>query len=319
MQLVLNNHRRFIAAGLVLLGLSWISYSGNDSHELLTWDDDLYITNNNWVTNPSFENVVSIFTESKVSNWHPLTWLSYIPEYALCGTTASCYKSTNIILHGINAFLVFLLSGIVLTLLLTDRSVDLFRFAREEDKEIFAASLMSAVLFCVHPQHAESVIWVAERKDLLCGIFYLLGLIVYIFQQSSRAKSTSSRALAFAPFVLFVLASMSKSMAITFPAVLILLDLTILKRWQGKGEGAVSQFLIRLAIRDKIHYHIVAVLIAVITLLSQSVASIDQPAMLERLLISISAINHYIFTFFAPVNLSPFYPVEILSSSLIDY
>lgn len=300
-----------------MLGLSWVSYSGNDSHELLTWDDDLYITNNNWVTNPSFENIVSIFTESKVSNWHPLTWLSYIPEYAFCGTTASCYKSTNIILHGINAFLVFLLSGIVLTLLLPNRSMDLFRFAHEADKEIFSASLMSAVLFCVHPQHAESVIWVAERKDLLCGIFYLLGLIVYIYQQSSRA--TSSRALAFAPFVLFVLASMSKSMAITFPAVLILLDLTLLKRWQGKGEEPVSQFLIRLAIIDKIHYHIVAVLIAVITLLSQSVVSIDQPTMLERLLISISAINHYIFTFFAPVNLSPFYPVEILSSSLIDY
>jgi len=300
-----------------LLGLSLVSYSGNASHELLTWDDDLYITNNNWVTNPSFENIVSIFTESKVSNWHPLTWLSYIPEYALCGTTASCYKITNIILHGINAFLVFLLSGIVLSLSLPDRSVDLFKFGRQEDKEIYTASLMSAVLFCVHPQHAESVIWVAERKDLLCGIFYLLGLLAYIYQQSSQALS--SRALSFAPFVLFVLAAMSKSMAITFPAVLILLDLTLLKRWRAKGEESLSQFIIRLTIRDKFHYHIVAVLIAVITLLSQSVASIDQPTMLEKLLISISAIDHYIFVFFAPVNLSPFYPVENLSNSIVDY
>ena len=299
-----------------MLGLSWVSYSGNASHELLAWDDEPYITNNNWVTNPSFENIVSIFTESRVSNWHPLTWLSYIPEYSLCGTTASCYKNTNIFLHGINAFLVFLLSGIVLCFLQADRNQKPFEFGLLKEKEIFAASLISAILFCVHPQRAESVIWVAERKDLLCGFFYLLGLIVYIYQSSRVVKN---KLFSFLPFILFILAAMSKSMAITLPAVLILLDFTLLGKWEERNDEPVSRRVIRIAIKEKLHFHVVAVLIAAITLLSQSVASIDQPTILERLLISISAIDHYIFTLFAPLNLSPFYPVELLSSSLIDY
>jgi protein O-mannosyl-transferase len=317
MQSLLVKCKLFIIAGLLLLAFSWISYSGNSSHELLAWDDEPYITNNNWVTNPSFDNVVSIFTESKVSNWHPLTWLSYIPEYYLCDTTASCYKNTNIFLHGINAFLVFLLSGIVLCLLLPDKNKKPFEFSSLTEKEIFAASLMSAILFCVHPQRAESVIWVAERKDLLCGIFYLLGLIVYIYQHSST--TSKSKSLSYAPFALFILAAMSKSMAITFPAILILLDFTLLGRRSEKSGESVSQAVIRIALREKIHFHVVTVMIAAVTLLSQSVASIDQPTILERLLISISAIDHYIFTFFAPFNLSPFYPVEALSNSIIDY
>ena len=136
-------YRLFLLAGLLLLTLSWASYSGNASHELLSWDDAPYVTNNIWVTNPSLEGIRSLFTESKVANWHPLTWLSYIPEYYFCETNASCYKNTNIFLHGMNSFLVFLLSGLVFYTLSPEGGRGSFRLGELTRRDIFAASLMS--------------------------------------------------------------------------------------------------------------------------------------------------------------------------------
>ena len=125
-----------------MLALSWASYSGNDSHKLLLWDDEPYITENNWVTNPSLDSVRSLFTEPRVGNWHPLTWLSYIPEYYFCETNANCYKNTNIVLHGANSFLVFLLSGLVLSLLLREGDRSSFKLGDLTDRRVFIASLM---------------------------------------------------------------------------------------------------------------------------------------------------------------------------------
>lgn len=314
MQSRLIKYRLFLVAGLLLLILSWVSYSGNASHKLLLWDDAPYVTNNSWVTNPSLEGVREIFTETKVANWHPLTWLSYIPEYYFCEINASCYKNTNSFLHGINSFLVFLLSGLVLYLLVPGRDRASFRLSDLTGKGIFAASLMSGILFCVHPQRAESVIWVAERKDLLSALFYLLGLILYIQQKIS----VTSR-IKLLPFFVFILAVMSKSMAITFPAVLVLLDFTLLGRWGEKSEESASKAIFRIAVVEKIHYHIVAILVAGIALVSQSVSTLDQPTLFERLMICAAAIEHYLFSFVAPVNLSPFYPVEIVGTSIVDY
>ncbi len=313
MQSLFIKHRYILVAAL-LLALSWLSYSGNNSHELLAWDDAPYVTNNNWVTNPSPDALIALFTESKVANWHPLTWLSYIPEYYFCETNASCYKTTNIFLHAANSFLIFLLATVVLQLLMSQEQRIVLQFGALTDERLFAASLMSAILFCVHPQHAESVIWVAERKDLLSALFYLLALLFYIFQQNA---ATSKNPLL--PFILFILAIMSKSMAITLPAILVLLDFTLLGRWPVKGSETRVKALYRVVIVEKIHYYLVAVAVAFVTLASQDVAAVEQPTLFERLMICLAAIEHYLFSFFAPVNLSPFYPVEIVSESIVDY
>lgn len=314
MRSIFIKYRLFLFAGLLMLALSWASYSGNAAHTLLQWDDAPYITNNTWVTNPSLESLGAMFTESKVANWHPLTWLSYIPEYYFCGTDAYCYKNTNIFLHGLNSFLVFLLSGLVFCSLKLGRGGEAFELRRLSNPDFFIPSLLSGVLFCVHPQHAESVIWVAERKDLLSTLFYLLALFIYIFERIS-----GSPRLALLPFLLFILAVMSKSMAITLPAILVLLDFTLLGRWPEKGSEAVVKNIVRIALVEKIHYYIVAIAVAITTILSQSVTTLEQPTLYERLMISAAAIEHYLFIFIAPIGLSPFYPVEIIASSIVEY
>jgi uncharacterized membrane protein len=89
--------------------------------------------------------------------------------------------------------------------------------------------IMTALLFGLHPLHVESVAWAAERKDLLCGLFFILSIIVYILYSSSR--TVLYRKICFIACVsLYVISLMSKPMAVTLPAVLLLLDIYPLKR-----------------------------------------------------------------------------------------
>ncbi|MCG8414097.1 MAG: hypothetical protein MI746_07745, partial [Pseudomonadales bacterium] len=176
MHLQLNSTRSFFLVAGLLFVATLASYGGNGSHELLQWDDVAYVSSNDWVTNPSWQGLIALFTEYRVFNWHPITWLSYIPEYALCGDNAACYKATNIVLHSINALLVFVLCGAILRLI----TIKSDHVEPSDNHLVFVTSFTAALLFAVHPQHTESVIWVAERKDLLCAAFYLAALITYL-------------------------------------------------------------------------------------------------------------------------------------------
>lgn len=283
-------------------------YSGNADHELLNWDDRTYVTNNPWVTNPNIDNVVSSFTEFRAGNWHPLTWLSYIPEYAFCGDRASCYKATNSVLHGINSFLVFLL-----TLLLVSRLQNRPIASIKSSPQVYAAALVAAVVFLVHPQHVESVIWVAQRKDLLCALFYFLGLIFYIANAGSDSLWRK-----YLPLLFFILAIMSKSMAISFPMVIVLLDIFLLHKERLIVKRDIA-FTLQVLIIEKLPYYLLMVLIMWVTLNSQAVERLEQPSLLGVLAICASALQYYIVSFFLPWGFSPFYPVEIVSFSLLSY
>lgn len=287
---------------LTLLALCWLIYGGNAEHQLLHWDDITYVSANPWVTDPSWAGLGELFTEVRAQNWHPLTWLSYIPEYQLCGTKAACYKATNITLHAVNAFLVYWLSGLLLSLILANAAAALDR--------IKLASLIAGALFAVHPQHVESVIWVAERKDLLCAVFFLLAIICYLRQHVAVLPRKT-----YLPFLFFALALLSKSMAVTLPAVLIILDFYPLDRFRNASARTAFQ----IAIVEKLHFHLTALLLVLVTLLSQSVDVIEQPSLFQRALISTSALWHYATTFVWPWNLSPFYPVAIVRDGLGHY
>lgn len=287
--------KRHSAVFFLLLALCWLSYGGNAGHQLLHWDDITYVSANPWVTNPSWTGLKELFTEVRLLNWHPLTWLSYIPEYQLCGTRAACYKATNITLHAVNAFLVYWLCGLLLSLTLAN--------AATVPQKIKRASLIAAALFAVHTQHVESVIWVAERKDLLCAVFFLLAMICYL-----RQHTTATPRRTYLPFLFFALAALSKSMAVTLPAALIILDFHPLDRFKGKSARTVFQ----IAIVEKLHYHLTALVLVLVTLLSQGVDAIEQPSLLQRALIATSALRHYVTSFVWPWDLTPFYPVEIV-------
>src|SRR6266852_9914278 len=191
---------------LLLTAVVLMFYSPATHNGFINYDDDGYITANPHVrAGLTWATVKWAFTTYDQGNWHPLTWLSHALDCELFGLNPAGPHGMNVLLHGANAVLLFLLL----------LSATGFRWR----------SLMVAALFALHPMNVESVAWAAERKNVLSMLFFLLALHAYI--RYARKPSLFRYA---AVFFLFALGLLSKAQVITLPVLLLLLDYWPLRR-----------------------------------------------------------------------------------------
>jgi hypothetical protein len=168
-------------------------------------------------------------------------------DYAVWGLSAG-HHLTNVLLHAINTFLVVL----IVKLLGVDMSG-----RRSDGPNVLIVAEQPASRSASIP-HVESVAWVAERKDLLCGLFFLLSILSYISYVSYRTYKTYFLALGF-----FILALLSKPMAVTLPVVLLILDwypLDRLRSWNA----------LRTAVVEKLPFLACGLISSVLTILAQA-------------------------------------------------
>jgi tetratricopeptide (TPR) repeat protein len=218
--------RRNLVICLLLAGLTLALYWPVRSFDLIFFDDPLLLT-----TCPEIQagltwaSVKWAFTSVVIANWQPVTNLSFLAVSQFFGTAPGAHHLANAIIHAASAALLFLLL-----------------------RRLTGATWRSAVaaaIFAWHPQRVESVAWIVERKDVLCGFFFLLTLLCYTRavtsgggqvtsggQAPSRATRHASRSYWLA-LICFALALMSKPMAVTLPFVLLLLDVWPLRRVTG--------------------------------------------------------------------------------------
>jgi len=183
----------------------------------VNFDDDRYVTDNPPVRAGVHWGTISwAFNSFDQANWHPLTWLSHALDCQLFRLNPAGHHYTNLLLHAINALLLFLIL--------------------QWFTGYTARSLMVAALFAVHPLNVESVAWVAERKNVLCMLFFLLALAAY---GSYVRRPGVMRYLLVA--LLFAMGLMSKPMVITLPFVLLLLDYWPFRRFAwGQPPSSVT-------------------------------------------------------------------------------
>ena len=195
--------------------ITFLSFQQGLNGQFLSYDTYGYIIDNPHIQSLSLTNIGWMFSNTDyMANWHPLTWLSYAIEYHFFALNPFGYHVVGLVFHILNALLVFQLT-IQLILL------DAYYQKREQilTHAILFAAALAASLFAIHPQRVESVIWIAERKDVLCQFFSLLTLISYL----NYAKALQTKWYIIS-LIFFSFALMSKAMAITLPAILILLD-----------------------------------------------------------------------------------------------
>ena len=180
-------------------------YSPVLGHSFVVLDDREYVTANSHIHGLGWETIKWAFTSTAAANWHPLTWLSHALDYQLFALNPTGHHLTSVLIHALNAVLLYL--GL---LWITKRG---------------GPSLLVAALFALHPINVESVAWVAERKNVLSTLFFLLALGAYAWYAQ---KPDWRRYLLVA--VLFAASLMAKPMAVTLPFVLLLLDYWPLKR-----------------------------------------------------------------------------------------
>ena len=204
--------RRWLVA-LALVAACLFVYGQAVSFAFLNFDDNGYVTDNQWVR-PGFTaaGVRWAFTAVDYYYWQPLTWLSHMIDCQLFGLRAGWHHFTSLLFHIANVLLLF---GVLLRL-----------------TAAFWRSALVAAIFALHPTRIESVVWIAERKDLLSGFFFLAAIWCYLRYAERPSRGRYNLVLA-----VFVLGLMSKPMVMTLPVILLLLD------WWPLGRRAFAEKL----------------------------------------------------------------------------
>ena len=201
----------------ILILVTFGVYMGILGHDFqLFWDDEKYVTANAAVKGFSLEHLRSAFTTNYMGNYAPLQIISYMLDYMVWGMKATGFLLTNIVLHICNGILFYAI---------------LIRLGW-----IRLWASFSVFVFLLHPVQVESVAWISERKNLLAMFFYLAAFASYLSYRNKGWGEGKSAYLA--SFAFFVLALMSKSVAVIFPFMLVLYDICCLEkgersRWQA--------------------------------------------------------------------------------------
>ena len=258
----------------------------------MNFDDGTYVVENIHIQSGlTWSSLKWAFTTGHAANWHPLTWLSHMVDRNVFGLAAWGHHLSSLILH------------ITATILL-------FACFRDATGATLRSFVLAA-LFGIHPLHVESVAWVAERKDVLSGLFWFAALNLYI-QYVRRCEDRRKAPFLFywLSFVCFLLGLMSKPMLVTFPLVLLLFDYWPLRRFNKNGKGVLTSAT-RL-LKEKIPFLLGAVASGLITFIAQlrgGAMVIEErftwPIRLANMPISYC---RYLAKIFYPVNLSAYYP-----------
>ena len=281
------SERRAVPAVCLALAVAiWFIYGQTRHHEFVNFDDNEYVYENDQIRRGlSLDNVVIAFSSIQVHNWHPLTTLSNMADVEFYGLAPGGHHLTSVLLHAATAILLFLLLRTMTGALWP--------------------SAFAAALFAVHPLRVESVAWIAERKDVLSGLFFTLTLLAYVryVRRRSAGEGPLRSPAYWLAVLLFAFGLMSKSMLVTLPFLLLLLDFWPLQRLPTWPD-------LRLVLLEKVPFLILAVATSVVTVIAQGTA-IDSTEMLTvpwRLANAVVAYGNYVWQMFLPVNLAAFYP-----------
>jgi len=291
-----SKQQKIIAAAFFSSLITFLAYIPSLGNGFVNWDDPGYVYDNPAIRSIDAHFLKLIFTKPILSNWHPLTMLSYGLDFLFLGFNPLSFHLTNVILHASNVFLVFVLAV---------RLIERLTPGTGGRINALAAGLTTSLLFGLHPLHVESVSWVSERKDVLCAFFFLLSILAYLEYAgplSGKKKLSYVGALFF-----FILSLLSKPMAVSLPFVLLILDFYPLGRFQGPGEGGAKRALL-----DKIPFFVLSAASAMLTVWAQRSGTAYngfQFSLLPlRIVLASRAYAFYLYKMFLPLNLAPFYP-----------
>jgi protein O-mannosyl-transferase len=264
---------------LLVLALTFAAHFRALQGQFVEWDDTNHITRNVAIRALTLDNLGLMFAHPIAKLYCPLTWLSFAIDYQIWGRAPFGYHLTNLLLHLANTLLVLVFVREILR--------DRFQYAT-------AAAVLTAAIFGVHPLRVESVAWATERKDVLFAFFYLGALIAYWRWLGNRKWRTY-----WVCFSLFVASALSKSTAVTFPLVLLVIDHWVVKRK---------------AWNEKVPFFTVSLVITAITLMVQAGGAgetVAPPTLIPlwaRAGLAGYCSLFYVKKFFWPFHLSVIYP-----------
>jgi tetratricopeptide (TPR) repeat protein len=281
-----------VALGLLLFIGTLVLYGPVRAHDFINFDDKEYVVENPHVNvGISWQTVRWSLTANEQANWHPVTWLSHALDCQLFGLAPGSHHLVNLVIHTLNVLLVF--------------------FLLHRATGALGPSFLVAALFAWHPLNVESVAWIAERKNVLSTLFFLLTIGAYGWY--ARRPGWKRHALMMG---VFVLALASKPMVVTLPFALLLLDYWPLQRvkvWiEPSPRFSVPQQSVGRLVLEKVPLLVLSAAASAITLWVQksdgATRSMQTFPLGQRLGNALLSYLLYVCKTFWPVRLSIFYP-----------
>jgi len=254
----------------------------------LDWDDAGTLLRGNFYHELSWRSLRWMFTTHQMGPYQPLAWLSFAINYKLCGLHPGAYHMTNIFLHAMNAGLFA-----VLAMELLPETASGIK-TNGETAWRYVVILWTALAYALHPLRVESVAWATERRDVLCGFFFLMSVLAYMKEADEPGRR--ARAYYAIAVVAGVCAMLSKGIAVGLPVVLWMLD-------RGKlGRGWADW-------KSKIPFLLAAAVVSWLNLLGARSGDLPQPpySLLERMALCGNSIQFYVCKSIWPAGLSPYY------------
>jgi len=293
-----------ILCAVVVVVATFLAFLPALEAEWLNWDDDRnFLDNSDWRgLRPA--NVKWMFTTFRVGHYQPLSWLTLALDFTVWGGVErpGGFHLTNVIIHVANAVLFFLLVRGLLAVAGPGG-------ARKSGLRLHVCAAFGALFFAVHPLRVENVAWITERRDVLSTLFLLAAVLVYLAHARRGGRRWLVVSLAF-----YALSLLSKAMGITFPAVLLILDIYPLRRlpanparWFNRaGRGVLL---------EKVPFALLAAAAVVVAFLAQkyALATLDRYSALDRALVVAYALTFYPIKTLVPLGLIPLYelPLEL--------
>jgi tetratricopeptide (TPR) repeat protein len=286
--------RRELWIAVVLALLTLAVYAQVGHHEFVLYDDPDYVTENPHVrAGLTLEGVVWAFTNGQAGNWFPLTWMSHMVDCEIFGVDSGALHLVNALFHTLTTLL-------------------LFAVLKRMTGAVWRSAFV-AFLFALHPLHAESVAWYAERKDVLSALLWFLTIWVYLGYVKRPGWKRYLSVVA-----VFSLGLMAKSMVVTLPIALLLLDFWPLRRWSfGKqslpdGRGSEGSETLGRVVLEKVPLLALSAAVGVVTYAAQQSSHYVMPFALiplsQRIVNALVSCVAYIGDMLWPAKLAVFYP-----------
>lgn len=269
----IHRSRWMIAGLLILCILANLSILNND---FTNWDDPAQVLENADVQQLSLSNTLTIFSSFYVGMYQPLTMFIYTAIYSMAGANPGVFHFFSLLFHLLNIMLGFILVR---------------NFSRKE-----APALIVAAMFALNPLQSESVAWVSAMSNLLYTAFFLAGSITYLsYIRDKRTKYF------YYTLALFILSLLSKPSAVTFPVVILFMDIYFRRRFGTR------------VLLEKLPFFILSVAMGLMIILARQdaghiIAISDRYSLWERPFLIAYALAFYISKLFAPLGLSAFHP-----------
>jgi Flp pilus assembly protein TadD len=287
--------------------LTFLAFLPTLDNGFVEWDDGHNFLNNESYRGLGWTHLKWMFTAFHMGHYVPLTWITFGADYLLWGLDPLGYHLTSLVLHVANAVVFYLVARRLLGAAVPG--------ANDRPLQLRVSAALAALVFSLHPLRVESVAWATERRDVLSGLFYLLAVLVYLRRgQDPNAEPAVWRRHYWACLALFVLALLSKSMAVTLPAVLFLLDVYPLRRFSLTPAGLSSRQG-RWALLEKLPFFALSALASIAafraTIAEDSLTAESTLRWVDRAAIAVYGLGFYVWKSILPLGLSPLYTLRI--------